>query len=1114
MSEKAGLHVELTADSGNFSSKLDNARRQLAEFAVEQRKLNTAIQAAEKELAQQSQKFGKDSEEAEKAAKALEQLYKENIDLKAKVDATTKEINQQTQAFAKNAKQGNDTANQLKSAFTMLKGVALGYAGKTLFSALIGSNAEFEQSMTSFEVLLGSADKADKLLNDLNDFGAATPFELPELTESTTQLLAFGTAEEDVMTKLQQLGDLSMGNAEKLGRLTNAYGKMLAKGKVSLEELNMFTEAGVPILEELQKQYGVTQEKLFDMISAGKINIDGINTAMESMTSQGGKFFGMMEKQSQTMSGLFSTMTDTVNIFARQVGEESFEYLKGEMASLMAEIDRMSASGELQAIAEDIGADVAGAVKLAGNLLKILFDMKDVIIAGTAGVVTYKASFALLTTGVSAFNAVKETFNIITGKSVVVKNLETGATTTLTAAEAAEVTAKNASIVAQTKLNAVMNANPVMAVVSAVAAVVSILVVFNKTSDNSVNATRKIIKELDSMAESYENLKQTVEDTTQSELAKLKVTKDTIPRLEELANKTDRTAEEEAEFKRIIDGLNEAMPDLKLAIDAETGALNMQIATIWRAVGAYEALAKAKALEELTIEAEKNKAVAQKYYNDNIEQWQSDYNNNPGLNENFVVQAFTGWYTAGKSNAAYNALEAMGKAQDEINKYEEEANDYRTQWEALEEEAAKAMDEVEKARTDGGDTPGSTYSGSSGGTSKTTDPLKETKEAAKNALDAMDKAHEDWMKDAESYISQRNFYGDWEKFNDSEEEALDRMWGKIESDHIDRQEKLKEYYDDQLLTQEEYQEASEELYLSYSEELEDVGQRQFTIAKEQFEAFLDANAETLKKYYQMNKMFDQAVVHTEMEAEISDAEEKLAKVKRKYSAAQESIERQMQELDEKLAAFERAIEEDDDEERRQRLAYSLEYEHDEDNKRALEKELAELDKEIAEKKFRREAAEKLAAYEEEQRRAEELYEQEVGYMEELLEARKSKEEKYIEEIEAKYEQAMSMENITQEMYNYLAQNGGVAEGIGALMGEQMVDGLSKQLEGYLAAVEQRMEEYGLNPNGSLSRSLADKIVNQNNSRSYNLTINSQGGGSSIIQSGKRLMDEIELRSNL
>ena len=585
-SETVGLHTQLTADSGNFTASMERARKQLASFAVEQTKLRSAIQAAEKELADQSQKFGKNSTEAKKAAQALESLYKENLDLKDKVQDVTNEINEQTRAFAKSASEGKkvtSATDQIKNGLTALKGIALGYAGKTLYEALIGSNAEFEQSMVSFEVLLGSADKASKLMDDLNKFGAQTPFELPEITEATTQLLAFGTAEEDVMGKLQQLGDLSMGNSEKLDRLTNAYGKMLAKGKVSLEELNMFTEAGVPILEELQNQYGVTQEKLFDMISAGKVNIEAINASMESMTSEGGRFYGMMEKQSQTFSGMLSTAADTVNIFARDVGEEAFGYLKEEFAALMQTINEMDENGELQAIASEIGAGVADAIRFVGEFVKILWEMRDTLVAGASAIATYKVSMTLLTNAASLWNTTTTTANILSGKSVVCKNLETGATYTLTAAEAAHVTQTNASIVAQTKFNAVLNSNIYFAVASAILAIVSAFIAYNKTSKEASDTTMKLCSDMD-------ELKGSIDDAAAASLSKAEIVRGLIPELEALANKTNRTEEENRKLNSIISQMNSAIPELKLAINSETGALNTQISTIYKLCDAYNQL--------------------------------------------------------------------------------------------------------------------------------------------------------------------------------------------------------------------------------------------------------------------------------------------------------------------------------------------------------------------------------------------------------------------------------------------------------------------------------------------------------------------------------------------
>lgn len=107
------------------------------------------------------------------------------------------------------------------------------------------------------------------------------------------------------------------------------------------------TEAGVPLVEELSKVLNISTSELSGMIEKGQVGIPELNKALESMTSQGGKFFGMLEKQSQTMTGMLSTLSDNANIFARKVGEESFEYLKGELNDLMATVNEMSESGAL-----------------------------------------------------------------------------------------------------------------------------------------------------------------------------------------------------------------------------------------------------------------------------------------------------------------------------------------------------------------------------------------------------------------------------------------------------------------------------------------------------------------------------------------------------------------------------------------------------------------------------------------------------------------------------------------------------------------------------------------------------------------------------------------------
>lgn len=199
--------------------------------------------------------------------------------------------------------------------------LAVGAALLGVATASIKSAADFEKQKVAFEVLLGSAGKAQTLLKQIEQFAATTPFQMPGLIEGSKRLMAFGTSAKDVVQKMRNLGNAAMGDQAVLDRLVNAYGKLQAKGKASLEEINMFTEAGVPILQTLQEQYGVTQDEMFKMISTGKVGFEDVDKALTTLTTNGGKFAGMIEKQSMTMSGLFSTVQDNIGLIAKDIGD-------------------------------------------------------------------------------------------------------------------------------------------------------------------------------------------------------------------------------------------------------------------------------------------------------------------------------------------------------------------------------------------------------------------------------------------------------------------------------------------------------------------------------------------------------------------------------------------------------------------------------------------------------------------------------------------------------------------------------------------------------------------------------------------------------------------------
>lgn len=177
-------------------------------------------------------------------------------------------------------------------------------------AAGIKYNASIEQYQTSFEVMTGSAGKAAEVIERLKKVGAETPFELPELADTTQLLMNYGFTADDAMDKMMMLGDISQGSADKMSRIATAYGQMSSAGKVSLEDVKQMIEAGFNPLQEISESTGESMSSLYDRISKGTISVDEITASMQRATSEGGKYFQSMDKQSQTVNGLISTLKD------------------------------------------------------------------------------------------------------------------------------------------------------------------------------------------------------------------------------------------------------------------------------------------------------------------------------------------------------------------------------------------------------------------------------------------------------------------------------------------------------------------------------------------------------------------------------------------------------------------------------------------------------------------------------------------------------------------------------------------------------------------------------------------------------------------------------------
>lgn len=144
----------------------------------------------------------------------------------------------------------------------------------------------------------------------------------------------YGFTADEAIDRMNMLGDISQGNAEKMTRIATAYGQMSSAGKVQLEDIKQMIEAGFNPLQEISQTTGESMESLYDRISKGTISVDEITDSMIRSTSEGGKYFQSMEKQSKTLNGMLSTLKDTVNM---KLGE-AFQGLSDKISEALPKV--------------------------------------------------------------------------------------------------------------------------------------------------------------------------------------------------------------------------------------------------------------------------------------------------------------------------------------------------------------------------------------------------------------------------------------------------------------------------------------------------------------------------------------------------------------------------------------------------------------------------------------------------------------------------------------------------------------------------------------------------------------------------------------------------------
>lgn len=243
---------------------------------------------------------------------------------------------------------------------------------------LLNEAAEDEQVRIAFETMLGSAQAAMEMLENLKDFAIKTPFTLPGIKANTKLLLGMGIESEKMIPTLKFLGDVAAGLSVPLERLALNFGQVKSQGKLTGRELRDFAIAGVPLTQALADSLGKTTNEIAAMVSKGEIGFEQVKNAFIAMTSGSGRFADLMDKQSRSFLGILSNIQDFLLVLSIELGNELLPAAKDVLNEFL---DWLTINREI------IKQDLIGYIKTLVGHFKDLVSMVKSLFRSANGIV-------------------------------------------------------------------------------------------------------------------------------------------------------------------------------------------------------------------------------------------------------------------------------------------------------------------------------------------------------------------------------------------------------------------------------------------------------------------------------------------------------------------------------------------------------------------------------------------------------------------------------------------------------------------------------------------------------------------------------------------------------
>lgn len=240
-----------------------------------------------------------------------------------------KSANAAEKAAQKTREYNKELSNQSSYVNNLLRKMVVLWSIHSIQSFVTGVRevtAEFELQRVSLGAIIQDQQRANQLFSEIKSFALQSPLKILDLTKYTKQVAAYGIETEKLFDTTKRLADVSVGLGVDMGRLVLAYGQVKAASYLRAAEIRQFTEAGIPMLELLAKKFTdlqgkmVSTEQVMDLVSKRAVSFSMVEEIFNDMTSAGGMFYNMQEKQAQTLFGMWSKLGDAAAVMYDEIG--------------------------------------------------------------------------------------------------------------------------------------------------------------------------------------------------------------------------------------------------------------------------------------------------------------------------------------------------------------------------------------------------------------------------------------------------------------------------------------------------------------------------------------------------------------------------------------------------------------------------------------------------------------------------------------------------------------------------------------------------------------------------------------------------------------------------